>query len=84
MNSIAKRINKILAKWDPLNVGEDISIDEYQGYVSKILNHIESKEALTNCLESILINDLVTGYNKEDEMHKKMVDNIVEKILNLK
>lgn len=84
MKSLIKNINQILAEWDPLAVGEDISIDEYQGYIPQIIKHIENKEVLTNCLENILINSLETGYNRNNEEHKIMLNDIVEKILKLK
>lgn len=76
-------VNQILADWDPLDVGEDISLDEYQGYVPIIIKHIGNKEALINCLENILINNLEVGYDKNDERHKKMLNDVVEKIMNL-
>jgi hypothetical protein len=83
MKKIIKGINQILAEWDPLAVGEDISSDEYQCYIPQIIMHIENKEALTNWLEKILINNLEAGYDQKDESHKKMLADVVEKIMQL-
>ncbi|MFM7022201.1 MAG: hypothetical protein ACKOXB_04425 [Flavobacteriales bacterium] len=83
MKNIIKGINQILAEWDPLDVGEDISSDEYQSYVPEIMKHIENEKALTYCLEDILINSLETGYDRNNDEHKKMLATIVEKIIKL-
>ena len=84
MKNIIESINQILAEWNPLDVEENVTLDEYQGFIPQIIKHIGNKEDLTNCLENILINDLEVGYNSKDEMHKIALVNIVEKILQLK
>lgn len=84
MKNITESINQILAEWNPLDVTENVALDEYQGYIPQIIKHIGNKDALTNCLENILINNLEVGYNSKDEMHKKILVNVVEKILQLK
>ncbi len=83
MKNLINGINQILAEWDPLDVGDDVSLDEYQGYVPQVIKNITNKEALTNCLENILINNLEVGYDKKDGRHKKIITDIVEKIIRL-
>lgn len=84
MKKLIKGINQILSEWDPLDVGEDISSDEYQSYVPQIMKCIDNRETLTYCLEDILVNSLEIGYDKNNGEHKKMLTDIVEKIIRLK
>lgn len=84
MKKLVKGINQILSEWDPLDVGEDISLDEYQRYVPQIMNCIDNKETLTHCLENILVSSLEIGYDKNNGEHKKKITDIVEKIIRLK
>ena len=84
MKNIAKEINQILAEWDPIDVGKDISSDEYQSYVPRMMKDMERKEILTCCLIDILNNSLEMGYDDNNAEHKTDLASIVERILNLK
>ena len=33
MKAITEMINQILMEWDPIGVGPELAIDEYQGYI---------------------------------------------------
>ncbi|XZF16357.1 hypothetical protein ACTHGU_09470 [Chitinophagaceae bacterium MMS25-I14] len=81
MKNVMESVNLILAEWDPLNVGENIAIDEYRGYVPLIIKHITSKTELIACLEDVLINKLEAGYNPNDEKQKIDLEQIVDKIM---
>lgn len=81
---IINQINQILAEWDPLNVGEDISLDEYRSYIPQIKKNMDNMESLVNCLEKLLINDLEVNYDKNNEEHRKSLLIVVRNILNLK
>ena len=81
MKNITKNINRILAEWDPLDVGGDAALDEYQGYVPEIMKYIGNRDSLNSCLENILINDLEVGYDKGNQEHRKTLAEIVEKII---
>ncbi|PDS24019.1 hypothetical protein [Flavobacterium branchiophilum] len=83
MKNIIKGINQILAEWDPLDLGGDISSDEYQSYVPQIMKHIKNEKSLTYCLEQIFINNLETGYDRNNDEHKKKLAAVVEKIIKL-
>lgn len=83
MKNITESINQILSEWDPLNLGEDIAIDEYKGYIPQILKNIKNKDNLIICLENILIYNLEAGYDKKNNTHKNMLNNIIEKIMQL-
>lgn len=84
MKSLVKDINDILAEWDPLDVGKEISLDEYRSYIPQIIKHLENEKDLVICLESILIYSLEVGYDKCNEDHNIMVSEVAKKILNLK
>lgn len=84
MKNIVKEINQILSEWNPLDVDENVSSDEYQGYIPSILKNIENEKALTSCLENILINNLEMSYDNNNDEHKKILMTIVKKIINLK
>lgn len=83
MKNIIKGINQILAEWDSLDLGGDISSDEYQSYVPQIMKHIKNEKSLTYCLEQIFINNLETGYDRNNDEHKKKLAAVVEKIIKL-
>ena len=83
MNNITKEVNQILSEWDPLDVGENISLDEYQAYIPQIIRHIKNKEDLIICVENILINGLEVGYDIKNKAHKKTINDVVERIMQL-
>lgn len=55
-----KKINQILAEWDPIEIGEDMAQDEYAGYIPKILQYCRdrNKQKLIDYLHYIIIEDL--------------------------
>lgn len=81
MNNIVEKINEILYEWDPLNLEDEIARDEYRGFIPLILKHINNKEDLTLCLENILIDNLETGYDKNNDEHRKNLNEIVINIM---
>lgn len=84
MKNIIKEINQILSEWNPLDVDENVSSDEYQSYIPAILKNIENEKALICCLENILINDLEVSYDNNNDEHKKILMTIAKKIIKLK
>lgn len=56
METLYKEINQILMIWNPIGVEQTIVKDEYQGYIPSILNSINRKDSLLQCLEEILQN----------------------------
>lgn len=81
MKNIIEKINEILYEWDPLNLEDEIAVDEYRGFIPLILKHINNKEDLTFCLENILINHFETGYDKNNGEHRKNLNEIVINIM---
>lgn len=81
MKRTIENINRILAKWDPIGVGEVISTDEYQGYIPLILKASENKHKLRICLENILINKLGVGYDSKNKEHSDDLEKICDKII---
>ncbi|MDM1043503.1 hypothetical protein HX004_01415 [Myroides sp. 1354] len=78
-------INQILSEWDPLAIGDhQIAEDEYQTYIPGIIKNIDNKENLISYLENILVNKLEVGYEPNNEIHKRELLAIVDKIINVK
>ena len=76
-------INNILASWNPIGVPDHIASDEYKGYVAQILDALEKKENLMNCLEDILINKIGLEYNPNNKKHLEDLKKVCEKLLSL-
>ncbi len=81
MTNLSEEINDILSHWDPLEVGEYISTDEYRGFIPQIIKNIKHKEKLINCLEDILINHLEVGYDKNNIAHQNDLLKVVVNIM---
>ena len=81
MKTTFENINKILAEWDPISVGETIAADEYRGYIPTILQSVNDKEQLMNCLESILVDQIGIDYNPANKEHFNDLQQICEKII---
>lgn len=64
-----ERIKQVWVDWDPIGVGEELAGDEYNPYISRILQYSESKEALMKCLENT-VNEMEVGFNLKDQKHK--------------
>jgi len=84
MRNIYFSINQIFLEWDPIGVGEDISVVEYERYIPRIMKCIENKEDLRKCLQDILINILGVGYDVNNDDHTKRLDEIINKLQQLK
>ena len=52
MDKVSEDINHILAKWDPIRVGENIATDEYKGYIPMILHLLPNRQELMEYLEA--------------------------------
>ncbi len=81
MEKIIEKMNRILAYWNPLEVPENIALDEYKGYIPYILRAIGSRQQLTKCLEDILMNKLGTGYNSGNKEHQEDLQRICNEII---
>ena len=69
MEKIIENINSVLAEWNPIGVDDNISCDEYRGYIPLILKVIDDEQKLFNCLNDILINQMCTGYDPDNNKH---------------
>ena len=58
MDKVSEDINHILAKWDPIGVGENIATDEYKGYIPMILHLLPNRQELMEYLENVLMNEM--------------------------
>ncbi|MCD8093131.1 MAG: hypothetical protein LUF01_09990 [Bacteroides sp.] len=74
-------INSILADWDPIEVGKNLAIDEYRGYIPLILHCSSDKKRLMSCLISILTDEMGLDYDLNNPKHYKELQIICEKIL---
>ncbi len=76
-----ENINRILAEWDPIGVGEHIASDEYKEYTPLILQFIENRQQLMNYLEDILINKMGIDYNPRNKEHLENLQQVCDKII---
>lgn len=74
-------VNRILANWDPIGVGENIAVDEYKGYVPQVLKHLDNELSLNACLESFLIS-LQVGYDPDNKKHLEDLSSVCENLRN--
>lgn len=58
MKTRIEMVNQILVEWDPIGVGPELAIDEYQGYVPIILQFCYDKKKLMACLHNIVKNEM--------------------------
>lgn len=82
MGNINEDLNRVLAEWNPIGVDPAMADEEYKSYIPLILEYIENKQQLENCLEDILINKLEVGYDptiKEhlDDLHR-VCDSLIQ------
>lgn len=82
MNEIFEKINRVLAEWDPIGVGEMMATDEYKGYIPMILQLIPNRQKLMEYLENILINEMGIDFKTHDKKHiddlQKICDRLIE------
>lgn len=69
MDKVSEDINHILAKWDPIRVGENIATDEYKGYIPMILHLLPNRQELMEYLENVLMNEMGLDYNSNNKNH---------------
>ena len=84
MNDVKKTfdtINKIVADWDPLGVGETIAEDEYAGYIPEIIQVMKNDQSLFEYLSQILANELGSGFDSTDMKHVEGLKSICDKII---
>lgn len=81
MKRLVENINQILAEWDPIGVGAAIATDEYKGYIPTILNSINDKKRLMECLENILVNEIGLEYDSTNKEHFTDLQQICDKII---
>lgn len=77
------KINDVLAAWNPLSVPENLAMEEYTSYIPVILSSAKSEKQLLDCLESILVNDLETGYDRNKKEHSDDLMEVVNKIYSI-
>ncbi len=83
VSQLRLEVNRILAEWNPIGVDPDIALDEYKGYIPKVLKAMHSESSLMNCLEDILLNDIGLEYDLSNEMHVKDLQNVCRKLLSI-
>ena len=81
MNKTIEAINRVLADWNPINVPDHVATDEYRAYIPSILQSIESRQQLIDCLTDLLINRLGTEYQTTNESHLKDLLKVADKLL---
>lgn len=81
MEQIIENINRVLADWNPIDVPENIAIDEYKRYVPLILKSVENRQHLINCLEDILINRIGVDYDPTDKEHLEDLQQVCDKLI---
>lgn len=55
MNELTNKINDILAKWDPIGVGEEMAVDEYKEYIPMIIQYTRDRQELINYLKKMVV-----------------------------
>ena len=79
---VSEDINHILAKWDPIRVGENIATDEYKGYIPMILHLLPNRQELMEYLENVLMNEMGLDYNSNNKNHlydlQKICNSLIE------
>mgnify|MGYP000861175730 FL=1 len=88
MNKISEDINRILTKWDPIGVGDNMATDEYQGYIPTIIHLLPNRQELMEYLENILINEMELDYDSKNKKHfndlQKVCDILIDIYQNYK
>jgi len=81
MKKTIENINQVLADWNPIGVDIDIAIEEYRGYIPAILQSIEKRQQLMDCLEDILINKMEIGYDPLNKEHSEDLKQVCDKLI---
>lgn len=80
MTDLRIKINDILTKWDPIEVGKDIASSEYTLYVPVIISTILNNDSLLDCIENILTDSIGLEHNKNDVEHLRDINNVCDEI----
>lgn len=82
MDKITEKINRVLAEWDPIGVGEKMATDEYKGYIPMILQLFPNRKQLMEYLDYTLINEMGIDFKTHDKKHindlQKICDSLIE------
>ncbi len=81
MKTRVEMMNQILADWDPIGVGPELAIDEYQGYIPTILQFCHDKKKLMDCLRDIVINEMGLVFDLNNEKCNEDIRLICDKII---
>ncbi len=84
MKTKIELINEVLAKWNPLDVPENIAKDEYLGYVPIIIKNMVNKKQLLDCIEDIIINKMGLEYNTNNNIQKNALKRLCTKLMTIK
>lgn len=74
-------INQILVEWDPIGVGPELAIDEYQGYIPTILQFCYDKKKLMACLRNIAINEMGLECDLNNKKYNSDIQLICDRII---
>ena len=81
MNELEKKINDIIAEWNPLCVDPTIARNEYKGYIPSIVESIRNRRNLEETIEHILEQ---MGIDSSLECVKFDIDNVCKVLCNLR
>jgi hypothetical protein len=81
MKKTIENINHVLADWNPIGVPDDIAREEYKDYLPLILQSIEDRQQLMNCLEDILINKIGLDYDPMNREHLADLQAVCDRII---
>jgi hypothetical protein len=84
MKTKIELINEVLAKWNPLDVPQNIAKDEYLGYVPIIIKNMVNKKQLLDCIEDIIINKMGLEYNSNNNIQKNDLKRLCTKLMTIK
>lgn len=77
------KVNLILSEWDPFDVGDPISLDEYKKYVPRIVKVLNDEIELKKCLINIMENELGLDYSHESDIHSYYLKELVDRLMNV-
>lgn len=81
MKKVIENINGVLAEWNPIGVPEDIATDEYKAYIPLIIQALERRQQLMNCLEDILVNKIGVEYDPSNITHVEDLQQVRDRII---
>jgi hypothetical protein len=81
MKKAIENINLVLTEWNPIGVPDDIAKEEYKSYIPLILQSIDDRKRLMNCLEDILINKIEIDYDSTNREHSEDLQLVCDKLI---